>query len=367
MGIVDFQPDLQELQTTRKKPIYPLQEGLRSYLFRHGREMELPITYEDLLDFSVSVPLRDSEGRDTLWETVAYPQPEMQRIARALTQIYGLLKTNGVWSAVDHLTMDRIDYCTFGNSNPFRIRIVNLHNDNQDYYYIKRADASRIYGLELEHLLSPNRMHYWTCGQTLVEEHVIGIPGDAFTRHWMDNPQIKRVRLAKELVKFNERCFLRLLGDMRAYNFVVDITPDFDDFQLRIRPMDFDQQSYEGRKQAYLPQFYKSNNRLVFFCLENLIKDTAYQYQLEEHALMSRRIRLSTGRLRTLLEEMADEELSTPDRVERLREELADHHERREFLRAESMGDLVRESLTTLLEDEVQPADKGAPLRTDEV
>ena len=358
-------PHLDELQTTRKKPIYPLKDGLRSYMIRHGREMDLPVTYEELLDYSVSVPLRDADGNDTLWETVAYPQPEMSRIAKALTQIYGLLKTNGDWSAVDHLYMDRIDFCTFGNSHPFRIRIVNVHNDNPDYYYIKKADASRVYGLELEHLLSPNRMHYMTYQQTLVEEHVIGIPGDVFINEWLDNPQISRIRLAKELVKFNERCFLRLLGDMRSYNFVVDITPDFESFQLRIRPMDFDQQSYQGRKHVYLPQFFKSNNALVFFCLNNLIKETAYQYQLEEHAMMTRRINLIHQRLRMLLAEMSDDVISEPENVEQLKHELADHHERKDFLKANSMGEIVRESLHTILDRSVVPADKGSPLRLD--
>ena len=57
-----------------------------------------------------------------------------------------------------HLDVARVDFCSFANSSPFRIRIVNKFNDNYDHYYIKQADASRIYGLELEHLLSPNRI-----------------------------------------------------------------------------------------------------------------------------------------------------------------------------------------------------------------
>jgi hypothetical protein len=48
-------------------------------------------------------------------------------------------------------------------------------NDNFDYFYVKRADSSRIYGMELEHLLSPNRMSYLTFEDTVVEEHIIGI------------------------------------------------------------------------------------------------------------------------------------------------------------------------------------------------
>jgi hypothetical protein len=54
--------------------------------------------------------------------------------------------------------VDRIDFGDFGNSKPFRIRVTNLFNDNSDYFYVKQADASRIYGLELEHILSPNRI-----------------------------------------------------------------------------------------------------------------------------------------------------------------------------------------------------------------
>ena len=52
------------------------------------------------------------------------------------------------WSN-QHLTVDRIDLCSFANSQPFRVRIVNRLSDNFDYFYIKRADASRVYGLEL--------------------------------------------------------------------------------------------------------------------------------------------------------------------------------------------------------------------------
>ena len=108
------------------------------------------------------------------------------------------------------------DFCTFGNSTPFRVRIVNAYNDNQDYFYVKRSDASRVYGLELEHLLSPNRLNFITHGGTLIEEHVAGIPGDVYISDWLGRrAELKPIRVAKELVKFNERCFVRLLGDER--------------------------------------------------------------------------------------------------------------------------------------------------------
>ena len=153
---------------------------------------------------------------------------------------------------MQHLYVDRVDFCTFGNSTPFRIRIVNAYNDNQDYFYVKKADASRVYGLELEHLLSPNRLNFLTSGSTLIEEHIPGIPGDIFIKRWLQRGDLRPIRVAKELVKFNERCFVRLLGDMRSYNFVFVVTPDFEDAQLRIRAMDFDQQILQ-RPEELLP------------------------------------------------------------------------------------------------------------------
>src|SRR6185312_359267 len=101
----------------------------------------------------------------------------------------------------------------------------------------------RLYGLELEHVLSPNRTYFLTSGDTLVEEHIYGIPGDHFIARYLAW-NLNEVRLAKEFVKFNERCFLRLLGDMHAANFVVDITLDIEENMYRLRAIDFDQQSY---------------------------------------------------------------------------------------------------------------------------
>src|SRR4029079_18218242 len=103
--------------------------------------------------------------------------------------------------------------------------------------------------------------------------------GDVFVKEYIDRVDTNRIRLAKEFVKFNERCFIRLLGDMRSYNFVVNITPDIEDYQYRIRAIDFDQQSYEARKNLYLPQFFKENFPLVDLTMQHLNKDSIEQYQ----------------------------------------------------------------------------------------
>jgi len=333
------------LRKTIRKPSIPICDSLRRYLANFNREHKLPIRYSQLERFQSGAPLYDSNGEDSLWETLIYEPFIMKQLADGLKRVYAILKAGGDESVMEHLYVDRVDYCIFGNSKPFRIRIVNSRNDNQDYFYVKKADASRVYGLELEHLLSPNRMYFLTDGDTLVEEHVVGLPGDVFIEDWMESRRLKPIRIAKELIKFNERCFLRLLGDMRPYNFIVDITPDFEDTQIRIRSMDFDQQSYDGRKNFYLPQFFKENNPLVEFCTRHIDPKTALQYQREEHALISRRMDAISLRLRALLECMAKDNLAPAQNVQRLSAELAEHYKSERFLGCLSMGDLVRQSL----------------------
>ena len=335
-------------ERTPKKPSYPIGENLRGYLRHYRRERELPVTYERLRYFHAAMPLVDPDGRHTLWESVVYRAEEMKPLNEDLKRIYALLRVDGDFSVMEHLYVDRIDFCGFGNSMPFRIRIVNAFNDNADYFYIKQADASRVYGLELEHLLSPNRLNYLTHGRTLVEEHIAGIPGDIFIERWLHRPEVAPIRIAKELVKFNERCFVRLLGDMRSYNFVFVVTPDFEGSQIRIRAMDFDQQSHHGRKNFYRPQFFKDNTPLVKFCSRHMHLKTAYQYQREEQTLILQRAELAEARLAALLGAMSGDPIAPVENVRQLRESLAEHFQEPGYRRCESMGEIVRESLDRL-------------------
>jgi hypothetical protein len=337
-----------QAQRTQKKPSFPVNDGLRDYLRRYRREIALSVTYDRLRGFHEAVPLPDDAGKPTLWDSVLYESSEMPALNEDLKRIYALLKVDGDFSVVQHLYVDRIDFCTFGNSMPFRVRIVNPYNDNQDYFYVKKADASRVYGLELEHLLSPNRLNFMTSGNTLIEEHIPGIPGDVFITSWLKRGELKPIRVAKELVKFNERCFVRLLGDMRSYNFVFVVTPDFEDAQLRIRAMDFDQQSYNARKNFYLPQFFKENTALALFCAKHLHPTAAYQYQREEQTLLLQRSSLAADRLGRLLHEMALDPIAPPESVRQLRESLAEHYQRPEYLKCESMGALIVENLESI-------------------
>ena len=145
------------------------------------------------------------------------------------------------------------------------------------------------------------------------------------TKH-LEVDEFNEIRIAKEFIKFTERCFVRLLGDMRAYNYIVDITPDIEGAQYRIRAIDFDQQSYEGWKSFYLPQYFKENNPIIYLGIEHLKTEAVRQYQLEERSLIARRVRSSRTRLNQLLDCMCSDTISSEKKVKKLSQDLADHH-----------------------------------------
>jgi hypothetical protein len=194
-------------QPSRKKPFFPIATALRRYLKTHGREVALPVSYNDLTHFSYSVPILDASGRDTLWEKALYDMNEWTFLRENLLKVYAILKTEGDFTFTKHLDLARIDYCSFGNSNPFRIRIVNRFNDNYDHFYIKREDASRVYGLELEDILSPNRITFLTGNSSLIEEHIPGLPGDVYVKKYLALPETNKIRLAKELQVIRKKKF----------------------------------------------------------------------------------------------------------------------------------------------------------------
>lgn len=329
----------EEEEIQLKKPVYLIKAHLREHLKQYSRLDQLPISYDDLLHFSESLPHVDAAGNNTLWFTVLYDRSYSDEIQSGLVRIYEKLINEG--GIVPYLKIERVDFCTFGNSKPFRIMVTNEINDNYDYFYIKRADASRIYGLELEEIFSPDKVNYIVDGQTLVEEHVIGIPVDEFILKHEGVKIENRMRFAKEFVKFNERSFVRLLGDMRAYNFVVEVTQDFDNIQYRLRAMDFDQQCYEGKMNMYKPQFYKDNLALVTLVQEMMSKTMADQYQKEERVAMKKRFLTSRQRTRSLIRKMNRDRLSSPEKITELKTALAAYHKQPAFMNLRKMGDVL--------------------------
>ncbi|MFV0531252.1 MAG: hypothetical protein ACK5MD_07410 [Flavobacteriales bacterium] len=340
--------NITDIKISKKKKTFPISEDFENYLHKYNRTYKMPLEYEDLERTEELYPIVDDSGNDTLWCTALYSQFDMEEIHKGLIEIYLVLKSDGNLEAEHHLNVDSVDCCVFGNSKPFRIKIRNVLNDNHDYFYIKKADASRVYGLELEHLLSPNYIVFLVYKDTLVEDHISGIPGDMYLDKYND-PNQDLIRLSKEFVKFNERCFLRLLGDQRSYNFLVELTPDFDKMQYRIRSIDFDQQSYEGNIKMYQPQFFKENYPYVEMVESLLHRSSIEQYKIEERSLMAKRILVEQYRLIKLMDVMKKEPLSLQFKIDELKLALYEEVKDRDFKLCNTMGEILEVGLKFVL------------------
>ncbi len=333
---------MSERLMSKKKPAYPISERLDAYLDHYSRKIEIPIFYDDLLRFSGSVVVYDSNDEDTLWVRVYFTDFDREEIDLSLKKVYSILHSDGSERIIQYLNVDAVDYCTFGNSKPFRIKIRNILNDNFTYFYVKKTDASRVYGLELEHMLSPYNLNFLVFKDTLIEEHIAGIPGDVFIKEMLPKcTESEKAQLAKEFVKFNERCMIRLLGDMRSYNYVIVPTHDFDHVVYKIRAIDFDQQCFEGKLKVYRPQFFKENFLMVELVREKLQKYSVDQYKIEERSIVAKRIISSEDRIEELVDICREDDISLTEHIELLRSQIYDLTLDKQFKGCSSMGQVL--------------------------
>ena len=334
---------------SKKKPFYPISKKLENFLRQHDRWIEDVISYDDLLRYSDSINIYDTKNKDTLWVRLIYNESERIEIDKNLKIIYTLLHSDGNSTSIPYLNIDSVDYCTFGNSKPFRVKIRNIVNDNFTYFYVKKTDASRIYGIEFEHMLSPRNLNFLVNNSSLIEEHIAGIPGDVFINEYLPKcSEYQKSQIAKEYVKFNERCMIRLLGDMRSYNYVVIPIHDFDQVIYKIRAIDFDQQSYEGKFSVYRPQFFKENKPMIDLVRNKLKTDSIVQYKIEERSTISRRLIISDERMKLLIKIMKNDTISTKENIDNLKKEIFKFTNEESFIKSKSMGDSMEKTLEYL-------------------
>ena len=341
---------MSETKPQFKKQYYPINDTLLDYLKKYKRLTKTNVFYDDLLRFQGSVTVFNKEDQDTLWVRVYYNEFEKVELDTSLKKIYTLLHSDGDSSTIEFLNVDYIDYCTFGNSKPFRIKIRNILNDNYTHFYVKKADASRIFGLEIEHIISPNSINFLVFKDTLIEEHIVGIPGDIFLEENLkDCNEHEKTQIAKEFVKFNERCMIGLLGDMRSYNFVVIPIYDFDQRIFRIRAIDFDQQSYEGSFKLYKPHLFKENFKFSELVQNKLKPKSVTQYQIEDRSIIVKRLVDTKTRLRRLIEAMKSTKLAPIEHIRQLQEEIYEVTLDKNFKQANSMGEIVQAALNFMM------------------
>ncbi|HKK11700.1 MAG TPA: hypothetical protein VJ945_02640, partial [Flavobacteriaceae bacterium] len=104
---------MEDLKISKKKPSFPVNEKLNSYLTEYNRNIRLPIYYDDLLRFQGSVVVDDKYGEDSLWIRVYYNEFERKDIDLNLKKVYTILHSDGNEKPIPYLNVDYIDYCTF--------------------------------------------------------------------------------------------------------------------------------------------------------------------------------------------------------------------------------------------------------------
>ncbi|MCW3089151.1 MAG: hypothetical protein JWP81_220 [Ferruginibacter sp.] len=342
-----------ERRPMMQKDIFPVNDAFRQYLQHFGRTAELPLLYSELTNYSYADSLKDKKGKWTHWENAVYEPAQLKFLKVALIDTYTALKKERVFGK--QFDIERIDFCEYGNSIPFRIKIIE-ENGQYDFFYVKQADASRIYGLELEHLLTQNPINFLVYKDTLVEEHIEGIPGDTFLEQNLLLTDEDKIAVAKAFVQFNESCFVRLLGDMRSYNFVINVIPSSEGNHYRIRAIDFDQQCYEGKKTVYFPQFYKENGEYVDLVLHNLSLVEIQRHQQMEFTTMAAKIISHRRQLMELVNSMVNDDISENYKIHILRKELNDHFNTTRFTACKTMGSILKQQMKQVLQKHVQLA-----------
>ena len=185
-------------------------------------------------------------------------------------------------------------------------------------------------------------MNFLVHKETLIEEHIAGIPGYDFIKELLPKcTELEKSQIAKEFVKFKERCLVRLLGDMRSYNYVIIPTHDFDKIIYKIRAIDFDQQSFEGNLKVYDLQFLKENFKIIDMVNRKLDNNSIMQYKLEERSFMAKRMITSPRRASRLIKCMKNDTISFPNNVQLLKKHLIKYVGDVKFKECNNMGEIL--------------------------
>ena len=81
---------------------------------------------------------------------------------------------------------------------------------------------------------------------------------------------------------------------------------------------------------------------------EHLSHETVRQYQLEERALIAKRIHSSHYRLSKLINALKEDSIAPIENIKSLRSELAEYHKQKDFLLCETMPQIIQTSLAVI-------------------
>ncbi len=132
------------------------------------------------------------------------------------------------------LEIKSIEEMSYADTKPLRIRL-NFSDKLEEVFYAKKFDERRLFGLELENLLSQYKYNYSASGGGIYEEEIKGVEAIEIA----ENTRKERIYL-EELVKLDYRSFVMLLGDMHNQNYLISRIDYKNDKEYCARPIDFD-------------------------------------------------------------------------------------------------------------------------------
>ena len=117
-----------------------------------------------------------------------------------------------------------------------------------------------------------------------------------------------------------------------------------------MRPIDFDQQCYEGALGVYRAHHFPDNKPVDELVRQHLNPTTILQYRSEERSQMARRFRASRVRLKGVLKTMRKDTIAPREKLVELRAALGERYGTQAFEACETMGDLTARHLQFMLE-----------------
>ena len=127
---------------------------------------------------------------------------------------------------------------SYADHKPLKVS-VNLKGGIEKVFYAKPFDERRLAGLELVHLLSPDKYNFSASGEAIYEDEIPGIEAEEFEANYKGDP-FKNESYVSELVKLDFLTQLLLLGDMHKRNYLVSSNNITGEEKYSVRPIDFD-------------------------------------------------------------------------------------------------------------------------------
>jgi len=315
---------------------------LFKYLTQHHKASSLP-SYHDMRE-CVDYEREVDEEDPGLEELFVVPESR-DEFHQAVRQV-----ASHLWGGEAHppelfqnLSVVSVHEYTYADHKPLRIEVM-LPGAVTHTFYAKPFNERRLYGLELEHLLSPYKYDYSVSGEAIFEDHIMGTDAKDFMEAYRGYPY-RNPDFAEEMLRLDFRTRAFLLGDMHDQNYIISQVESGDERAFVARPIDFDKlfliRDLEGAGVISTKDRESVTELLGKGRCESVIGF--------ERERMKRRFYENKARIRdlfNLIGQSQDCSSSLPD----LSMSLAQHYGSQDLYDADSMGELFRGHLRRVLQ-----------------